>query len=189
MKALPVRLIRAHYATLVNANTGKPDWDDWVAFLFFPAVVLGVCIWRQTRLPVAASVGLTTVCGLLSAFLIGVVLQASQRAMDLADSKEQASQAMTRHADFVRQIAANAGYASLVSFVAAGVFVVAAVTSKDVLLWASSVGLAMTAHLAASLLMVLQRVYALTEGQLNRATTGANVEHLHHHKGRRTNAG
>jgi hypothetical protein len=178
MKADPTRLIRAHYETLVDDRTGAPLLSDYVVFVGFPALVVGVCRWRHVSLPSAASGGLLTVAGLLSAFLFGVMLQVAQRALDWADSNPAASKQTTEHSTFMRELAANSGYAALVSFVAAGVFVVASVTSGTVLLWFSAVGLGMMAHLAVALLMVIRRVFALTEQRLRLAETAAEVRRL-----------
>lgn len=178
MKADPSRLVQAHYATLVDARNSRPLLLDYGLFLGLPAAVTAFCGVQAVKLPVAASGGLLTVSGLLSAFLFGVMLQVSQRAMDWADMKPPPGRTTSRHATFLGELAANAGYASLVSFVAAGIFVVAAVTSKTVLIWFSAIGLGVMAHLAISLLMVIKRVFALTEERLKIARTGAESAEL-----------
>lgn len=177
MKADPSRLVRAHYGTLVDARNGRPLVTDYIVFVGLPVAVGIYCgPIQQVKLPAAASGGLLTVSGLFSAFLFGVMLQVSQRAMDWADSVPRAGRDVSRHATFLRELAANAGYASLVSVVAAGLFVVAAVTSKSVLVVFSAIGLAVTVHLAAVLLMVMRRVFALTEERLKIARTGAELK-------------
>ena len=178
MKADPSRLVRAQYATLVDARNGRPLASDYVVFLAIPAGITVYCLLQRVRLPAAASGGLLTVAGLLSAFLFGVMLQISQRALDWADTGPTPSKQTSDHATFLGELAANSGYAALVSFVAAGLFVVAAVTTKTWLLWFSSVGLGVMAHLAFVLLMVIRRVFALTEERLNVAATGAEVRRL-----------
>jgi hypothetical protein len=70
-------------------------------------------------------------------------------------------------------LAGNSGYASLVSIFASGVFVVASVTSHTVLIWFSPLGLALMAHLAVALLLVMQRIFSLTQERLLSARTGA----------------
>jgi len=187
MKGDPSRLVRAHYETLVDARTGKPLVKDYLLFVGLPLAVGIYCgPIEKVKLPAAASAGLLTVAGLLSAFLFGVMLQVSQRAMDWADTDPTPSKDVSRHAQFLRELAANAGYATLVSLVASGLFVVAAVTSKTMLVVFSSIGLAITVHLATVLLMVMQRVFALTEGRLKIAQTGAgagaDVKHLPNRK-------
>jgi hypothetical protein len=135
----------------------------------------------EVTIPAAASVGLLTVAGLLSAFLFGAMLQVSQRAMDWADSNPEPSGDTSQHAEYLNQLAANAGYASLASIVTAAVFVVAsATTSHDALVIFTALGLACALHTALVLSMVMGRVFALTQERLIRAQTGGGrVTHLH----------
>ena len=174
MKALPKAIVSEHYKTYVDANTGRIMISDHLVFGGVPIAIGAVCGGLGVKLPAAASVGLLTVSGLLSAFLFGVMLQISDRAMSWADTAPQPSHLVTEHAKFLAQIAANAGYASLVSIIACAAFVVASVTSKDVLVTFSALGLALVSHLALVLSMVMVRVFALTRERLLRAHTGAN---------------
>ena len=87
MKFSPARLVGAHYKTYIDANTGKQRWQDHAWFEGLPLGVLAACWAIGVTLPIGASVGLLTVTGLLSAFLFGVMLQISERAMDWADTK------------------------------------------------------------------------------------------------------
>ena len=171
-------MIRAHYETLVDARNGRPLFVDYAVFLGIPAGVGMYCLLNDVKLPPVASGALLTVAGLLSAFLFAVMLQISQRALDWADTNPTPSKKTTEHGKFLREIAANSGYAALVSFIAAGLFVVAAVTYHGVLIWFSALGLAAITHLAFAILMVIRRVFALTEERLNSATTGAEVRRL-----------
>jgi hypothetical protein len=173
MKANPIGIIRAHYATLVDAETGHPLVLEYVVSLGVPVLVGIYCGVQEVKLPAVASGGLLTVCGLVFAFLFAAMLQMSQRAMDMSDSDKPTSKSITDHAEFVLEIAANSNYASLVSAVGAGVFVVAAVTSKTVLACASTIGLALMTHLAVLMLIVMQRVYSVTKERLLVAHTGA----------------
>jgi len=54
------------------------------------------------------------------------------------------------------------------------IFVIAATASKQLLEAASGIGLALGAHLVLVLLMVMKRVFALTQERLVRARTGAD---------------
>jgi hypothetical protein len=171
MKFSPARLVGAHYKTYIDANTGKQRWQDHAWFEGLPLGVLAACWAIGVTLPIGASVGLLTVTGLLSAFLFGVMLQISERAMDWADTKPAKGPDTSEHAIFLGEIAANAGYASLVSVLTAAVFVAASVTvhtNPEIL---TAIGLALATHLALILLMVLSRVFALTQDRLTRART------------------
>ena len=174
MKADPSGIIRAHRCTYIDARTGKRRLQDYLALEGLPIAVLVGCLIANVHLAVAASVGLLTVAGLLSAFLFGVMLQISERALDWSDSSPTPGPETSAHATYLAELAANSGYASLVSIVAAGVFVAASFTSGWWLRICSAVGLALAVHLALILFMVMKRVFALTQQRLNLARTGVD---------------
>ncbi len=171
MKASPARLVRAHYRTYVNANTGQRRWQDHALFEGLPIALLVACWALGVTLPPGASVGLLTVAGLLSAFLFGVMLQISERAMDWADAKPPQGLATSEHAIFLGEIAASAGYASVVSILTAATFVAASVTVHTDPEILTAIGLALALHTALVMFMVLSRVFALTQDRLTRART------------------
>jgi hypothetical protein len=148
MKASPLPLIRAHYATLVDARNGRVMLRDYLAFAGLPVAAFAACWACGVHLPVGASVGLLTVAGLLSAFLFGVMLQVSERAMDWVDGETVSGPETTRQAIFLEEIAANAGYASLVSILTAAVFVVASASPHTDLALISAIGIGLAVHLA-----------------------------------------
>jgi hypothetical protein len=178
MKGDPSRLIRAHYATFVNDRTGRQRPLDYVPFVIIPAGVGVYCALQSVKLPPTASGVLAGVCGVFSGLLFQAMLIVAQRAADWVDQEPKPGVDVSRQAGYLRQMAANSGYGSLVSLVAAGVFVVAAVTYKGVLIGASAIALAAMTHLALTMLLVLQRVFAWTEGRLTAARTGAEVRRL-----------
>ena len=135
------------------------------------------------------SVGLLTVAGLLSAFLFGAMLQVSQRAMDWSDTNPVPSEDVSEHAEFLRQLAANAGYASLVSILTATIFVVASVTSHGTAVLFTALGLGLALHMALVLAMVIARVFALTQERLVRAETGVSNGGSVTHPPKRSNTG
>ncbi len=168
-------LVRAHRASYVDANTGRRRYRDIAVFEGLPVLGAVLIGWFDVRLRPAASVGLLTIAGLLSAFLFGVMLQVSDRAMNWADTDPTPSRATSEDADYLEELAANAGYASLVCVVAAVAFVVASTTFHHP--WAlrisSAVGLGLSSHLILTLFMVMKRVFTFTQRALNRARTGA----------------
>jgi hypothetical protein len=172
-KANPWFIIRAHHRTYVDAATNRPRWQDYVAFDLSPLIVAGASIALHLKLSVGASAGLLSASALLSALLFGVMLQVAERAMDWADDPPEPGVETAEHVRFLRELGANAGYAALTCIVAAGAFVVAATTAHRKLEIATAVGLALGWHLALVLMMVIKRVFALTENRLNRVQTGA----------------
>jgi len=168
------RLIVAHYRTYIDVQTGRRRWQDHFLLSVVPIGALAGCLVGDVRLATGASVGLLIVSGILSAFLFGVMLQVSERAMDWADSAPVPGRETSTHASYLSELAANSGYASLISILAAAVFVVASVSSGWVLRLSSAIGIAVAVHMVLVLMMVMKRVFALTEERLNRARTGAN---------------
>ena len=137
--------------------------------------MLAGCLAGGVTLSPGASAGLLTVCGLLSVFLFGVVVQVSQRAMDYADSRPAPGRETSAHATDLMELAANAGYTSLSCIVAAIVFVVASIGSGWVLRASTATGLALGTHMVMVLFMVMKREFTLTVERLNRARTGADL--------------
>jgi len=169
MKASPWQLVVAHYRTLRDRRTDESRWQDYVLFLLFPALVYaGFCVLR-VRLPEGAAAGLLTAAGVLSAFFFGVMLAVAQRSLDWADTRPPRGKDTAWQADFLTEIAANAGYAGLVSIAVAAVLVSVLVTSGEAAVLLSCLALALSLHLALMLGMVLARIYAITANRLVKA--------------------
>jgi hypothetical protein len=171
----PRKIIRAQWRTYIDVHSGKTRWQDHLLLEGVPLAVFGGCLALDVRLGSAASAGLLTVAGLLSVFLFGVVVQMADRAIDLADSRPVPGPDTSAHAIYLEELAANASYASLVCITAAVVFVVASIGSHWVLRISSAIGLAIGAHLVLVLMMVMKRVFSLTQERLSRARTGADL--------------
>lgn len=178
MKASPRSLIQAHYATLVDARTGKSRLQDHAVFEILPILAFVAGWILGVSLSTPASAALLTVLGLLGAFLFGVMLQISERALFWADAEPEPGPDTSRQAIFLEEIAANAGYAALISICAAAVFVVTSMTGDTALVIFSAFGLALAVHLVLVLLMVMVRVFALTQQRLLDSRTGATVTSL-----------
>jgi hypothetical protein len=179
MKADPRELIRAHYATLVDNRTGRTRPLDHVQFEGIPIAVGVACFVIGVQVPAPVSAGLVTVAGLLSAFFFQALLQISQRALEWAHEAPEPGPDTSREAKFLKQNAANSGYASIVCIVTAAVFVVAGVVGGTLLTLFSAIGLALATHLVFVLLLVLVRVFALTDERLKDTRTGHSAEVAH----------
>jgi hypothetical protein len=173
-KGDPRYIIDAHRNSYVDARTGKARWQDHAVFEVIPALAAAGLIAGDVKLNTATSAGLLTVSGLLAAFLFGVMLQVYERAGEWAESAPEPSRDTSDHATNLEEIAANAGYAALVSLCAATAFVVASATSGWPLRIASGIGLALGVHLVLVLLMVMTRLFLLTKTSLDRARVGAD---------------
>lgn len=162
LKADPRPIIWAHHRTYVNVNTGRARWQDFALLDGLPLGITDLLIWKNVRLSAIASVGLLTVAGLLSAFLFGLMLQVADRATTWADSAPERGPATSDHATYLAELAANAGYAALVSIVASVAFVVASTSHGWLLRVTAALGLGLGSHLVLTLLMVMKRVFNLT---------------------------
>jgi len=173
MKANPWKLIQQHYRTLRDYRTEELRKRDWGLLVGVPVIVFIGCVLLHLRLPKGASVGLLTTAGVLTAFFFGVMLQVAGRALEWADSRPPVGPETSWQAQFLQEIAANAGYATLVSILVAAVFVGALIaTGSTALTILSSLGIALAIHLALMLSMVLTRVYALIVNRLTDARVG-----------------
>ena len=175
IKANPSSIVRAHLATYRDFRSGKILIRDHLLFEGLPLLVgLGVSVGLKVELSVPASAGLLTVTGLLAALLFGVMLQISDRAMEWADNPPPQGPETTDYSIFLRDIAASSGYAALVSIGSSLAFVAASLLHGPVLIAFSGIGIALGLHLVLVVLMVMKRVYALTQSRLNRVMTGAD---------------
>jgi hypothetical protein len=188
-KISPWPLIKAQHKTYVNATNNRPRAVDYLLFDGTPCVVLAVCLSTGVKLSTGASSALLTASLLLSALLFGVMLQVSQRAIDWADDPAPASRETTEHTLFLREIGTNAAYASLVCVVASIAFVVSTMTSGLALEISSAVGLALGAHLFLVLLMVMKRLFMLTNERLNQVVSGEAHDKVFPHRRRAAGGG
>ena len=102
------------------------------------------------------------------------MLQVADRATDWSESNPPPGRETSERAAYLEELAANAGYASLVSIVTAVLFVVASSTSDWPLRVFSALGIAAGVHLSLTLLMVMKRVFLWTQRRLVEAHTGTN---------------
>ncbi len=138
----------------------------------FPVAILVGCIAGDIRLTTTASIGLLTVAGVLSAFLFGAMLRISGVALDWSNSSPAPGPETSAHAIFLSELVANTSYASHASIIATAVFVTSSFSSGWMLRISSAIGLALVVHLALIIFMLMKRVFALTQRNLNQARTG-----------------
>jgi predicted phage tail protein len=106
------------------------------------------------------------------------MLQMADRALSWVDENPTAGPETSRHAIFLGEIAASAGYASLVSLVSAAAFVACSVSHGIALQILTAIALGLAVHLALIMSMVMTRVYQLIAGRLTRARTLGTVRQL-----------
>jgi hypothetical protein len=166
-------IVRAHRASYIDVRTGRPRRRDNLLMEGAPGIALGLCLVFDFKLLPSAAVGLLTVSGLLSALFFGVMLQMSDRAMSWADAPPRPGPVASEHALYLEELAAHAGYASLICIAAAVSYVIASVGSGWTLRIATALGVAFGTHLVLVLLLIMKRVFLLTRERLNRARTNS----------------
>jgi hypothetical protein len=187
MRADPWKLIQQHYRTLRDYPTEQVRKRNWALFVGVPCVVFIGCVLVELHLPKGASTGLLTTAGVLTAFFFGVMLQVAGRALEWADSRPPVGPETSWQAQFLQEIAANAGYATLVSILVAAVSVGALIATGSIARTIlSSLGIALAVHLALMLSVVLTRVYALTVNRLTDTRVGGPSGNVTPLPGRKT---
>lgn len=172
-KASQLGIIRTHRASYVSGRSGRKRVRDHLLFEVLPLAAAAVLAYFRVKLPAPASGALIAVAAFLSVFLYTVMVSLWSRAGDLADSAPVPSQELTKQTKDLEELAANSAYAALVCVLAAGVFVVAAIGHRWVLIVSTAIGLGLAVHLLLVLLMVMKRVFVQTQASLLRASTGA----------------
>jgi hypothetical protein len=167
-------IIATHRATYRNLATGKLRHRDLIELDLPPLAAGGLCLAFNVMLGSTASAGLLTVAGLLSAFLFGLMIQVSDRAENWSDTAPVPGKATSDHAQYLVELAASAGFASMLSIAAAVAFVVASTTSHWALRVSSSIGIALGIYLVLTLMVVMSRVFAVTVDRTRRVRTGAD---------------
>ena len=173
-------VIRAHRQTYVDASSGDRRVPDFLLIDGVPILVFVGCLALDIRLDRPTAIALLTVTGLLSALLFGVMLQVADRSMSWAEGNPEPGPITSARAIFLRELAANAGYAAFVCILAAVTYLACSIRSEWAtrLDWpirlASAFGIALGVHLILVILIVMKRVFAVTESELNRARTGAD---------------
>lgn len=175
MKANPRPLVLAHLRSLVDDRNGKRHWPDYAIFYGLPLLVFVLGVVFGLSLSKEVSGALLTVTGLLGAFFFGAMLNVTQRALEWAEEKPGQGPSTSWQAEFMTQIAANAGYASLVSITAACLFVVAMIAEGTVLTVASALGLAVAVHMVLLLLMIMVWMFKITSRKLVDVKTGTDA--------------
>ncbi|WP_306044144.1 hypothetical protein, partial [Allomuricauda sp. MMSF_3543] len=68
------QIIKNHLATLVNDNSKKPEFSDWLTFLIIPAVVAGVLVYLKIELSERAINIVITTLSILVGLLFNVIV-------------------------------------------------------------------------------------------------------------------
>lgn len=172
MRSNLIAIIKNHYRTYEDIRTGVPRWQEYTVSAVLPLAIFGICLAVQVRVGGAVAVGLFVVGGIFGVSMLAAMVQIARRSIDWANSSPVPSKDTSFYATYLSELVASTGYAALVFMLASVVFVVASTSSGWVGVVASSIGIAMGIHAVFVLLAIIERLFAITQAQLNRARTG-----------------
>jgi hypothetical protein len=176
-KVSPLPIIEGHYRTLVDARTGRVHKTDYFVQAGIPVVVGALAVWRidDLHIGVALAGALAALAGLMGAFLFQLSIQLLTQIAQWADSAPDHGVATSRYGVLLEELSANTAYACVIAIVCAACLVGSAVAEAgwpERLLAGLSIGL--LGHLALTLLMVLRRVFLLSQ---EKALAGRASDH------------
>jgi hypothetical protein len=168
----PWPLVREHFRSLRD-DGGKLPRAVVIVNVALP-LALGV-VALLFGFTLRASAGVIAGVSLLGAGLFGLLVRVFEMSSELANrARADGSAARTsRLAPIVKAFAANVGYASLVSILAAAILVAGDQFSSGEemsRLW-TALALALLVHLLTTFLLVLRRTYRVLESELQTAET------------------
>lgn len=153
-------IVQDHFATFIDARTGKPRVSDYAAMVAVPLLV-GAFVWRkQAHLDGVPE--LLAGVGVLTGGLFALLLQVFPLAERLTTDPRLGGQLRLRQ--LLDELEANASYAVLVGLVVTGLLAgIAAFTSEGerVSSVASGVAIALLAHWLLTSLMTVKRIRAV----------------------------
>lgn len=183
-KINPWVIVRGHYKTFYDDRTEQSKPTDFAIVICLPLIVAGV--------PFVTGAALTSTSGLLAAvsamggllfFLLVFVLE---KAADTAAASEDLAlidSRILRRVKVLQELTANVSYSVLITIAATVVLMVGEFIPADGIAplpgeaftvprqpaWLTALALALVTHLVITLLMVLKRVFNLTERELDLA--------------------
>ena len=69
------KIVKNHLATLVNDNSRKPDFGDWLTFLIIPIIFASLLVWFGILLSDRANNIVITTLSILVGLLFNVIVK------------------------------------------------------------------------------------------------------------------
>jgi hypothetical protein len=175
-------IIRAHYRTLYDNRHGRLSRVDLLLFFVLPLIVAVTATVAGARLGAAGSLlGAVSILGGFLFALLVLVLQMSADAAARTEEENGPSPRILRRVKVLREVSANVAYSVLASILTTislvvGDLVLVPSTSPRLEdlgqnsqqpAWISAVSIFLLSHLALTLLMVLRRVFSVTQRELD----------------------
>jgi O-antigen/teichoic acid export membrane protein len=158
------KIISHHFATIKNANTGKPDKDDFFTFLLFPIIISSTLIYFKIYLKSDAT---NIIISTLSIF-VGLMFNIIVLIFDII--KRDASQKVKNVV--LKELLSNISFAIFVSILSIIITLFTYSTNicvKIIFTWIAYFFLAL---FLVTLLMILKRMYNIFENEIDSLEKG-----------------
>lgn len=154
-------ILQDHFKTLVNANTNRPGFDDYLTFLILPIII--ACIFYFGGLRVDKE-SIETIVGSLAIF-VGLLFNALVILLDIA--RKQESKEIKQI--IVKELTANISFSIVISFAAIFIMLFGFVEQLNCTIKAiiNLVSFFLLAEFLLTFLMVMKRVYLIFKKELN----------------------
>ena len=155
-----IRIIKDHYATLENANTGKSEADDWLAFWVLP-IILGIGV--TTLQPKISDNNINLIITSLSIF-VGLLINVVVLIFSLG--QKGVSEATLKNT-VLKQTISNICYTILISIINIVIaFLISVMKNEIMVILFSAIIYIVTLHFFVTLLMIVKRMYLLFMNEL-----------------------
>ncbi len=157
-------IVRDHFATLVDYETGRRSFSDHILFVVIPLIASGVLLLLRIQLSEPAVTVLITALSIFAGLLFNLLV--------LIDSLADRKAAPTGDSDarlMMKSIYANLSYAVLISLLTLVPLCLFALTQNcTVRVVTSGFSYFLISHFLLTLLMVLKRIHALLAHEFSR---------------------
>ncbi|WP_306026759.1 MULTISPECIES: hypothetical protein [unclassified Allomuricauda] len=153
------QIIKNHLATLVNDNSKKPEFSDWLTFLIIPAVVAGVLVYLKIELSERAINIVITTLSILVGLLFNVIVI-------LFDILKRDNSERIKN-ELLKQLLTNISYSIFISLF---IIFLTVMTFFKIEIWVTICTFLVyffLSHFSLTVLMILKRVYALFLNEMN----------------------
>lgn len=154
-------IIQDHFKTLVNANTNRPGFDDYLTFLIFPILLSFFFYFGGLRVDKES---IETIVGSLSIF-VGLLFNALVILLDVA--RKQESKEIKQI--IVRELTANISFAIIISLTAIFIMLFGFVDQLNdkIKTGINLLSFFLLAEFSLTFLMVMKRIYLIFRKELN----------------------
>lgn len=147
-----------HCSTLVNANNGKTEIDEWITFLFLPVIVASTLIGREVFLDNNAITIIITALSILVGLLFNVIVLIFDIISRDASKKDKNR--------LLKELISNISYCILISIVTVVACVVTFSDLQIVKILSNWIVYILVTNFLFTVLMILKRIYKLFQNEI-----------------------